>query len=101
MKNTIVLPHSKRVINTEHLAASCSADVPGYKFEDVMSSFLGIKFRSHSRRVIDPAKVTYTIKLWFIGGVAGTEGGHFYIPYEDEAKRDADFKYLMQFATNE
>lgn len=101
MKNTIVLPHSKRVINTEHLAASASANVPGYKWEDVMGKFLCFTYRSHSKKVIDDTATSYRIKLWFVGGVAVEFGGHLYIPYEDEAKRDADFRYLMQFATNE
>lgn len=97
MKNTIVLPHSHRVINTEHLAAACSADVPGYKWVPVISKFLGFKFQTRLRRVVDPDKTDYQIKLWFVGAVEG----HLYIPYTDPVKRDADFKYLMSFATAE
>lgn len=97
MKNTIVLPHSHQVINAEHLAAACSVDVPGYKWEPVISKFLGFKFKSGSRRVIDPNKTDYLIKLWFVGRVESA----LYISYTDPVKRDADFKYLMSFATAE
>jgi len=97
MKNTICLPHSRQIINTEHLAAAAVSYDPWYKHEPIIKSFLGIKFTTGYKRVPNTSVPAYRLNLWFIS----TGGKHLYIPYDDEAKRDADFKYLMQFATNE
>jgi hypothetical protein len=93
MKNTILLPYSQELLNLEHVSNAYVEDRHRKSHDWVTRRIL---------KVI-PWKTYTTVETWTEYVICFAAQAQQYTIYygRDKAKRDGDFKYLSNQATNE